>query len=91
MSVSTGPASVTSVTDMEKKSDKVRRLVAEGEFKAALSIAKDFRRGITREDMDDMRRGFEAMVSPRFYESLGMDTVQLARKGVEVVQRLYGA
>lgn len=75
---------------MEKKSEKVRRLVAEGDYKSALRIAKGFRLGITKQQSDDMIRGFEAMVSPRFYESLGMDTAALARKGVETVCALYG-
>lgn len=75
---------------MERKSDAVRRLVAEGNYKAALRIAKDFRLGITKADSDDMRRGYECMTSPRFYISLGMDTQALARKGIETVVRLYG-
>ena len=33
---------------MERKSDTVRRLVAAGDFKAALRIAKDFRLGISK-------------------------------------------
>ncbi len=75
---------------MERKTDKVRRLVAAGEYKAALNIAKDFRLGTNPEDRDDMRRGYECMVHPRFYQSLGMDTRQIAAKGVEAVIRLYG-
>ena len=42
---------------MERKSEAVRRLVAAGDFKAALRIAKDFRLGISKEDSDNMRRG----------------------------------
>lgn len=49
---------------MERKSDTVRRLVAAGDFKAALRIAKDFRLGISKEDHDDMRRGYECLVHP---------------------------
>lgn len=75
---------------MERKSDAVRRLVAAGEYKEALRIAKDFHLGITKGDSDDMRRGYECMVSPRFYQSIGMDTDQLAQKGVDTVIRLYG-
>lgn len=45
---------------MERKSDTVRRLVAAGDFKAALRIAKDFRLGISKEDSDDMREGTSA-------------------------------
>lgn len=74
----------------ERKSDAVRRLVAAGDYKAALRIAKDFKLGISKEDSDDMRRGFEAMTNPRFYISLGMDVQNLAAKAEGIVKRLYG-
>lgn len=76
---------------MEKKSDMVRRLVAAGEYKAALRIAKGFRLGITKEQADDMRRGYECMAtSPAFYRSLGMDTEALVAKGIATIKELYG-
>lgn len=78
------------MSEPERKSDVVRRLVSEGEFKSALRIAKDFRLGISRKDSEDMKRGYECMVHPRFYESIGIDPRQTALKGVETVQRLYG-
>ena len=74
----------------ERKSDAVRRLVAAGEYKAALSIAKDFHLGITKEQSDDMRRGYECIVHPRFYSSIGMDTAAMAQKGIDTVKVLYG-
>lgn len=45
---------------MERKSDKVRRLVADGDFKGALRIAKDFRLGITKEQSSTMTRAYSA-------------------------------
>lgn len=45
---------------MERKSDKVRRLVADGDFKGALRIAKDFRLGITKEQSSTMTRAYAA-------------------------------
>lgn len=76
---------------MERKSDTVRRLVATGDFKAALRIAKDFRLGISKQDSDDMRRGYECLATcPRFYESIGVDIDGCIRKGVEVLVRIYG-
>lgn len=75
---------------MERKSDAVRRLVADGDFKAALRIAKDFRLGITKEDSDSMKRGYECLLHPDFYSQIGVDPRQTALKGVETVQRLYG-
>lgn len=79
------------MSEPERKSDKVRRMVAAGDFKSALRIAKDFRLGISKEDSDAMRRGYECMVtSPSFYQSIGIDPQKAARKGVETVLRLYG-
>lgn len=75
---------------MERKSDIVRRLVAAGDYKGALRIAKDFRLGIEKEDSDDMKRGYECIVHPRFYESIGADTDKIAQKGIATVKRLYG-
>lgn len=75
---------------MERKSDTVRRLVAAGDYQAALRIAKGFRLGITKQQSDDMIRGYECMTNPRFYRSLGLDTDKIAQKGVETVQTLYG-
>ena len=69
---------------MERKSDTVRRLVAEGDFKG-------FRLGITKEQHDDMTRAFECMTSPRFYQSIGYNIDQTVRKGVATVTSLYGA
>ena len=74
----------------EKKSDAVRRLVAAGEYKAALRIAKGFRLGITKQQSDDMIRGFECLTNPRFYQSLGFDTTALVHKGVETLKQIYG-
>ena len=76
---------------MESKSDRVRRLVAAGQFKEALRIAKGFRRGITKSDSDAMRRGYECLAtSPDFYRSLGVDVEECILKGTEVLVRLYG-
>lgn len=75
---------------MERKSDAVRRLVAAGDYQSALRIAKSFRLGISKQQLDDMIRGYECMTNPRFYKSLGMDTAKIAQKGVETVRSLYG-
>lgn len=75
---------------MERKSDAVRRLVAAGEYKSALRIAKDFHLGITKQQRDDMIRGYECMTNPRFYISIGKDPATLAQKAIETVVTLYG-
>lgn len=75
---------------MEKKSDKVRRLVRESRFKEALAIAKGFRLGISKADVDAMTRGYECMVHPEFYRQIGFNPEEESRKGIEAVTRLYG-
>lgn len=75
---------------MERKTDAVRRLVAAGKYKEALKIAKDFRLGISEEDSDAMKRGYECLVYPQFYQSIGINPTETAGKGQETLQRLFG-
>lgn len=74
---------------MERKSDMVRRLVAAGEYKKALSIAKDFRLGISKEQRSLMARAYECLVHPSFYTSIGIDLSQAIQEGITVVTELY--
>lgn len=74
----------------ETKSDKVRRLVAAGEYRKALLIAKDFRLGISKEDHEKLSLGYEVIVHPRFYEQLGYDLPKLADIAKETIIKLYG-
>lgn len=75
---------------MERKSDKVRRLVSGGDYKEALRIAKDFRLGITKEQSSAMKLAYECMVHGRFYRQLGYDLKQKIVDGVDVLLGLYG-
>ncbi len=75
---------------MERKSDKVRRLVARGAMKEALRIAKDFRLGITKEQSDAMKLAYECMVHGKFYTQLGYDLGARIAEGVDVLNELYG-
>lgn len=74
---------------MERKSDTVRRMVAEGDFKSALRIAKGFRLGISKEDSDTMKRGYECLLYPSFYRQIGVDPSEAVEKAVETVCKLY--
>ena len=75
---------------MEKKSDRVRRLVADGDYKGALRIAKDFRLGITKGQSSAMTLAYECMIHGRFYQQLGYDLNQKIAEGLEVLKELYG-
>ncbi len=74
----------------EKKSNIVRKLVAAKDYKKALRIAKDFRLGISKSDSDAMRRGYECMINPTFFEQIGIDAKLSVELGIKTVERLYG-
>lgn len=76
--------------NMQRKSDIVRTLVASGQYKQALRIAKDFRLGISEDDSDAMKRGYECLVHPNFYQQIGYNTDNIAQKGIETLIKLYG-
>ena len=75
---------------MEKKTDNVRRLTADGDFKGALRIAKDFRLGITKQESSAMKLAYECMVHGNFYKQLGYDLNEKVAEGLEVLKGLYG-
>lgn len=75
----------------ERKSDAVRRLTVAGDYRKALSIAKDFRLGISQEDQEALRLAYECMVWPDFYRQVGRDVGYEIDAGVMVLNRLYGA
>ena len=75
---------------MVRKSDIVRDLVKEGEYKKALRIAKDFRLGITPAQSNSMKKAYECMVHSRFYLSIGEDVPKRIEEGVETLIGLYG-
>ena len=78
------------MSEPEKKSDVVRRLVRERDYRSALRIAKEFRLGISKEDRDAMRLAYECMVSTEFYRQLDQDPKAGIECGVSVLVRLYG-
>lgn len=74
----------------ERKSDKVRRLVADDDVKGALRLAKDFRLGITLDQRNSMKDAYECMVHPSMYKQLRIDIDKKIIDGLEVLTKLYG-
>ncbi len=72
------------------KTDTVRGLVAEGNYKKALSIVKGFRLGISKGDIGKMALAYECMIHSGFYEQLGTDTAAAVTEGIAVLKNLYG-
>ncbi len=77
-------------TGFVKKSDIVRELVANGEYKKALCIVKGFRLGITKEESGTMTRAYECMINPGFYRQLGIDTNTAITEGIKLLKSFYG-
>ena len=75
---------------MKRKSDMVKELVAKGDYKKALSIAKGFKIGFTKEEQSTMTRAYECMVHPGFYRQLGIDEDQAIADGIELIKKVYG-
>jgi hypothetical protein len=75
---------------LEKKSDIVRRLVAGGEYKKALKIAKDFRLGIVKADSDAMKLGWECIQRPDFYRQININVDAAKANAIDTVCKLYG-
>lgn len=75
---------------MKKKSEMVRELVAAGDYRKALSIAKGFKLGFTKEEQSTMTRAHECIAHPGFYRQLGVDEEKAILDGIEIVKRVYG-
>ena len=75
---------------MISKSDTVRELVADGQYKQALGIVKGFRLGITTEDLGKIALVYECLVHKGFYEQLGTDTAGAVTEGIQILTALYG-
>ena len=74
---------------MVTKTDTVRELVLNGEYKKALSIAKGFQFG-TKENLSKITLAYECMVHSRFYEQIGKDPAKAISEGIEILKILYG-
>ena len=76
---------------MVKKTQIVKSLVRQGQYKEALRIAKGFRLGITREQSEAMVRAYECMVHPEFYRSIGKNIQECIDGGVSVLCQVFGS
>lgn len=68
---------------MQSKTNQVKMALEINDFKKALQIAKGFRIGFTENDRSTLRRGYECIVRPDFYQQLGKvpeDEIQKAIK-----------
>jgi hypothetical protein len=68
------------------KAKDVRLLIEQGEYKKALSGAKDFHIGVTREQRSVMARGYECMIHPDFYRQIGKNPDECIQAGIAVMR-----
>lgn len=78
------------MAELIKKTDIVKRLVADGDMKKALSIVKGFRLGITKAQHNAMTKAYECMVHPDFYTAIGTDIPTAIQEGITILTELYG-
>jgi hypothetical protein len=70
------------------KSQKVRSLIAQENYRDALRGAKDFHIGVTKEQRSVMARAYECMVYPDFYRQLGKNIEECIQAGIAVLQEV---
>lgn len=70
------------------KTDQVKNLMAQGEFKKALAIASKFRM-LDKATKTTLQRAWSAVQSPQFYLDIGQDPVKLTQAGLAAIRTLY--
>ena len=72
------------------RSDAVRELIVDGDYKKALHIAKGFRLGIGIEYISKIKLAYECLVHKGFYEQIGTDTAAAVDDGIQILKSIYG-
>lgn len=72
------------------KTDVAKNLTLQGKYKEALKIVKGFKLGYTKQDTDILTRGYECMIRPEFYRSLGKNPQECIDQAVELLKQKLG-
>ena len=73
---------------MKPKTQEVRELVSQGEYKKALQICKDW--NYTNPEYGDiLRRGYECLIYPEFYRQIGKNPDSEYKKAVDLLLIIY--
>jgi len=70
------------------KAQDVRNHIQSGDFKKALSGAKDFRLGVSKEQRSVMARAYECFIRPEFYRSIGKNPEDCIQAGIVVLKEI---
>lgn len=64
---------------------EVRDHIKAGDYKKALSGAKDFHLGVSKEQRSVMARAYESYIRPEFYRSIGKNPDNCIQAGIVVL------
>lgn len=76
--------------EWKSKNQEVRELVAQGEYKKALQICKEWKYA-NPSHSEILRRGYDCLMYPGFYKQLGKNPEEEYMKAVEVLKEVYQA
>lgn len=76
---------------MIKKIDLLRRYYKEGNYHKALEIASKFWTGLTKEELNILRKAYEcgSPMTQGFYKSLGVDMKKSVDEGIKLLEKKY--
>lgn len=75
---------------MQTKSDQVRQLVAQEQYREAIKIASKFKLGLSKEQRATIVRAHESYTYPHFQKQLGRDPHTCIMLGVATLVEIYG-
>lgn len=68
------------------KTQQAKDLLKSGDFKGCLKIMSGFRLGLSKQESDILKTGYECIVHPRMYQQLKIDTESAVRAAVSLAQ-----
>lgn len=74
---------------MGTKTSQARTLYHQGDVRAALRIASDFRVGLTKKDRTTLKTGYECLVWPGFYSKVGVNEGEAIESARKLFERLF--
>jgi len=74
---------------VKRKIDIVKELISKKEYKKALKIIKTFRVGLTKDEKDQITRGYECYNNHVFYEQLGFNKDEEISKSIEIITNKF--
>ena len=74
---------------IEKKTDIVKRLLAVGNHRQALGIARGFKFGVSKDESQQMKLAYECMAHRDFYKQLGKNPDEEIEAGISILIKLF--